>query len=148
MTPQVPRAGLWSSSIADSLPRNMFPANLVEATFKQVSGSQSDGVGRPGPAWEGTGLPSKSPCLLGARCRRGGKTWILEPPPITLLPWVLASHEGGGFHCAPGLHPCSRSPSQSVRTVTPPSMCRPLSQMRKLRHGRIKGPAQGYATSK
>lgn len=148
MTPQAPRAGLWSSSIADSLPRNMFPANLVEATFKQVSGSQSDGVGRPGPAWEGTGLPSKSPCLLGARCRRGGKTWILRASPDHTPALGSSFSWRGGFHCAPGLHPCSRSPSQSARTVTPPSMCRPLSQMRKLKHGRIKGPAQGYATSK
>lgn len=37
----------WNSSVADSLSRNMFPANLVEATFKQVSGSLgSGGVGR------------------------------------------------------------------------------------------------------
>lgn len=39
----IPRAFLsWNSSIPDSLPRNMFPANLVEATFKQVSGSPGD----------------------------------------------------------------------------------------------------------
>lgn len=61
--------------MTDSLPRNMFPANLVEATFKQVSGSLgSGGVGRQGqsgPREEVRGLSNKSPCLLRVGCWRG-----------------------------------------------------------------------------
>lgn len=45
--------GLWNFSIADSLPRNMFPANLVEATFKQVSESMGGGGEGRGSRQEG-----------------------------------------------------------------------------------------------
>lgn len=46
----IPRTLLsWALEFFNSLPRNMFPANLVEATFKQVSGSL-DNRGRAGRA--------------------------------------------------------------------------------------------------
>lgn len=147
-----PCAGLWSPSIADSLPRNMFPANLVEATFKQVSGTPSDEAEQAGPAWarlERDGFTQQVFLSPGGRVlerRAGGETWILRASHghTSALGSSFSGREltrVGGSHCALGLHSCPHLLSQSVLTVTLPSMCQPLSWMRKLRHRRIKGPA-------
>lgn len=65
----------WNSSIIDSLPRNMFPANLVEATFKQVSGSLGNG-GWAGRATLGLARLVSLPVSGGGRLqgRGGGRT--------------------------------------------------------------------------
>lgn len=82
------------------LPRNMFPANLVEATFKQVR--------RAGPWRGGTGDQERQGCLSmvvtqvgtlpvsylwmsrkqGSEGRDMGRIHILAPPTVTPLCWV------------------------------------------------------------
>lgn len=158
-------AWLWNSSMTDSLPRNMFPANLVEATFKQVSGSLgSGGVGRqgqPGPREEVTGLSNKSPCLLRVGCWSGQEGQDLDlrashghTPALgsSFSGRKMMSMEGSLYGLLFLLWVPTRAHmlTASLSPHSNPALREghPLSWMRKLRCRRIKGFAQGYATSR
>lgn len=74
-------------SAAASLPRNMFPANLVEATFKQVSGRERQVAG---PAWVTLGssnCPSQLP-VSGWRYPEETKAEDTRGPGSSQPPWL------------------------------------------------------------
>lgn len=138
----------------------MFPANLVEATFKQVSRYLGDGaVGRRGQ--ERMGLPSLSPCLLGVGCSWGGE---MEGPRSSELPvatgtcpglQLLTKHSEAGGKAPLTVHSAlvdTRAHTRSllILTITLPQgrvlLLDRETEAQKVE--RVKGFAQAYTTSK
>lgn len=67
----------------------MFPANLVEATFKQVSGSQGKGAAQPRPAWARLGGVrfTQQVSLTPGLESKGSAEKSLQSPLANTYPW-------------------------------------------------------------
>ncbi|XP_027457868.1 excitatory amino acid transporter 5-like [Zalophus californianus] len=83
MTPRALLSWALNSPVTDSLPRNMFPANLVEATFKQYRTKTTPVVKSPKTAW--AEAPPRQIPVYGVQEENGSRVQNfaldLTPPP-------------------------------------------------------------------